>query len=509
MSKRMTLFAIGVVTAGLLFGAIIVSGVGGINRSYADPNSSFNLRVPFSPTEGVTELNDAFTSVSSIVTPTVVSINVKSKAPKSPHNFWPFDLVPPRDDEGDQLQEGSGSGIILTTDGYILTNRHVIDGATDDGIKVTLYDSREFPAKLIGSDENTDIAVIHIDAKDLKPAALGNSDDVKVGEWVLAVGNPLGLTSTVTAGIVSAISRNIGILRNTGGAGIENFIQTDAAINPGNSGGALVTLNGQVVGVNTAIASSSGRYIGYGFAVPINLAKVVANGIIKNGRFERGYIGITITSMNASKAKALGLDRFNGVMVENLQDDGAGKAAGLRPGDVIVQVDGRDVLSSNELQARVGTHQPGENVRLKVFRDGKYFDVDVKLKARGENDKLASNDENDDESTGSSMNDRNTLTFEKAGFSVKPLDAAAKKRFDRSTGVLVTSVKPLSPAYDNNLRENVVIFEARRGGTVTNIASVSDLKKVVGSLGSGDSILLRVQTEDGQTAFIPIEGPAL
>lgn len=502
MSKRTVLAAISLISVGIIFGAIVVSSFSGISLSLAGPNVEFNTTPPFTPSADVLSLNETFTKVSSTVTPSVVFITVTARTSANRTPFHDFFNIP----DGPRETQGSGSGIILTQDGYILTNKHVVEGAKDDGIRVTLNDSREFNATLVGQDENTDIAVIKIDVSDLKPASMGNSDDVKVGEWVIAVGNPLGLTSTVTAGIVSAISRNIGIIRSGDGLGIENFIQTDAAINPGNSGGALVNLYGQVIGVNTAIASNTGRSIGYGFAVPINLAQTVANVIIKEGKFVRGYIGIRISDMDAKKAKALGLDRFRGVLVENLVEDGAGEAAGVRDGDVIVEVDGKEVMSASQLQARVGMHQPGDIVKLKIWRDGKYIDKQVKLKGKdGEAEKLSSAD---DGKKSDASDARTTLTFEKAGFTVQGLDSDARKKFDRTTGVLVTDVKQFSPAFENNLRPNVVIFEARKGGTVLKIESVGDLKKIINALGPGESVLLRVQTDNGDTAFIPIEGPA-
>ncbi|MDH7515261.1 MAG: Do family serine endopeptidase [Bacteroidota bacterium] len=511
MSRRSILSAIVLIITGMVIGTLLVTGFGGLNHSFADSGVVLSTAPPFNPPDEVTALNQTFTAVSDLVTPTVVAITVKSKVEGGFHRFWPFGDIFPQPPTEEQLQQGSGSGIILTKDGYILTNRHVVEGATEDGIKVLLYDSREFKAKLVGDDRNTDIAVIKIDADGLTPASIGNSDDVRVGEWVLAVGNPLGLTSTVTAGIVSAISRNIGILRskNADGTGIENFIQTDAAINPGNSGGALVNLRGQVIGVNTAIASNTGLYMGYGFAVPINLAKVVANAIIKEGKFVRGYIGIRITDLDAKKAKALGMDRYKGVLVDEVQPEGAGKEAGVKVGDAIVEVDGKPVMSANELQARVGMHHPGEVVRLKIFRDGKYFEIDVKLKGRSESGESVDVDESVDSGSEDMADSRSTLTFEKAGFSVRALDDQARKAFNRTTGVLVTHVKQYSPAWENNLRQGVVIFEARKGGTTTKIDKPSDLKKVLAGLKEGESVLLRVQTPNGDTTFIPIEGPAM
>jgi serine protease Do len=507
MTKRSATAAVILLGVGILLGAVVVSGFGGSILHALTGSTRFMSEPLYDPPESVVKLNETFTEVARIVTPSVVYITVKAKVEANlPQNFWPFGDMYPRQDE-DQLQEGSGSGIIITSDGYILTNRHVIKNATEDGIAVTLSDSRKLPAKLVGSDEYTDIAVIKVNAKDLQPASIGNSDNVKVGQWVMAVGNPLGLTSTVTTGIVSAISRNINISEKRDGSGIENFIQTDAAINPGNSGGALVDLRAQVIGVNTAIASRTGNYIGYGFAVPINLARVVADAIIKEGKFSRGYIGVNITNLDAKKAKALGLDRYNGVIVESVQDDGAGKAAGIEAGDVIVEIEGREVASASELQARVGMHKPGDVISVKLWRNGEYMTKSVTLKAR-------EGDDNDDANSKKSIaedessNTKSPQKFDKVGFTVRPLDEAASKTFKRKTGVLVTDVKQYGQAFDNNLRPNVVIFEARKQRETISINKVSDMKKVLGDLKEGESILLRVQDADGRTYFVPIEGPA-
>jgi serine protease Do len=267
----------------------------------------------------------------------------------------------------------------------------------------------------------------------------------------MAVGNPLGLNSTVTAGIVSAISRNIGIMRNRQGFGIENFIQTDAAVNPGNSGGALVNLNGQVIGVNTAIAGNmSGTYVGYSFAVPINLAKTVAQSLIRDGKYERGYIGVRIEDLDARRAEALGMDVFKGVLVLSLVEDGAGKAAGIQAGDAIVSVDGKPVESSNQLQARVGMKHPGESVELKIWRDGKYITKSVKLKGQSGEESLSDNkDEKDIKDK--DVDVTSPANFDKAGFTVRPLTSEEKETFELDKGVVVDNVKRNSPAFEARL----------------------------------------------------------
>lgn len=505
MSKRAVLTAIVLVSVGILSGTVLVSSYSG-QGLFADSRISFNTEAPFTPSASVAELNNSFSEVAGRVTPQVVYIEVKAEkkgATDNPHFFFNLPQM-----EQDNVQRGSGSGIILTADGYILTNRHVVESAMKDGIKVTLNDNREFDARIIGEDEYTDIAVIKIDASDLSPAALGNSDEIRVGEWVMAVGNPLGFTSTVTAGIVSAISRNLGIMRDRQGYGIENFIQTDAAVNPGNSGGALVNLNGQVVGVNTAIAgSASGTYVGYSFAVPINLAKAVAQTLMKDGKYERGYIGIRISDIGAKKAEAIGLDVFKGVFVESLVPDGAGKAAGVKDGDAIVAVDGKPVEGSNQLQARVGMKHPGETVDLKIWRDGKYITKTVKLQAQSKDDEAVA-DISDDSVIGERREEYLApATFDKAGFTVKPLTSEAKEAFEIDKGVMVSDVKRNSPAFEARLSPNLVIFEAIRKGQRITINSVADFKKFAKSLDDGESVLLRVKLPNKDTAFIPIKAP--
>ena len=503
MTRRSVLGAIVIVTLGLVVGAGILSGLGEALIA-GNTGRTFNSAPLYTPSEEVGSLNDAFTRVAEIVTPQVVYINVKSKSNRQTP-MWPFSR--PDEQQEEYYERGSGSGIIITTDGYIITNNHVVEGATDDGITVTLNDSREFEAELIGADKNTDIAVIKIPATDLAAASLGNSDEVKVGEWVLAVGNPLGLTSTVTAGIVSAISRNVNL--NMDSYAIENFIQTDAAVNPGNSGGALVNLKGQVIGVNTAIATGGGfsrNYIGYSFAVPINLAKTVANGIIKNGRFVRGFIGISITTLDASRAKALGMDTYEGVFVESIQPDGAGEDAGIVASDVVVEVNGHPVRNASELQARVGVNPPGTVIKLKVFRDGEYIMKDVTLKGKdGETtvaalEKPEEKEEKEEVTVG-------PVSFDEAGFTVKDLDSKVKSEFKVDDGVLVTDVKRFGKAYENNLRAGTVILEAKKGSNVTKIKSVKDLQSILKKLGPQEAILLRIQDATGRKAFIALEGP--
>jgi serine protease Do len=275
-------------------------------------------------------------------------------------------------------REGTGSGVILYDDGTIVTNNHVVEFA--DEIEVTLHDNRKFMAKLIGNDAETDVAVLKIEANGLKPIKLGNSDEVKVGEWVVAVGNPFNLTSTVTSGIVSARGRRLGLnQRNT--RAIESFIQTDAAVNPGNSGGALVDVEGKLIGINTAIASPTGQFAGYAFAIPINMVVKIVDDIMEFGEFRRAYLGISVTELDAELAKQLEVPVTQGVVIREIYDGGSAQYAGLLPNDVIVRVKGRDIRAFADLQEVVSSSKVGESVPLVIFRSGKEKKVDVKLKS--------------------------------------------------------------------------------------------------------------------------------
>ncbi|MEP7268864.1 MAG: trypsin-like peptidase domain-containing protein, partial [Saprospiraceae bacterium] len=276
---------------------------------------------------------------------------------------------------GNQPSVGSGSGVIINNDGYIVTNNHVVTGADD--LEVHLNDKRKFKAKLIGTDPQTDIAVIKIDQKDLNSLKFSNSDMVKVGQWVLAIGNPFNLTSTVTAGIVSAKGRNIDINQTLGG--IESFIQTDAAINPGNSGGALVDLNGNLIGINTAIASQTGSYAGYGFAVPANIASRVVSDLIQFGSTQRGYLGVTVVSLESPQAKTQGIKLTEGALIGSVSENSAAKKAGILANDVVVAINDHKVGTSADLIEFVGSHRIGDEIKVKVNRKGDEKIFTVKL----------------------------------------------------------------------------------------------------------------------------------
>lgn len=315
-------------------------------------------------------LNFVFAAKSA--TPSVVHIRTtyeNGKGGNSPFNEYFRDFFGDRFRDYQTPQKAAGSGVVMREDGYIVTNNHVIEDASD--IEVVLNDNRSYKAEIIGTDPSTDLALIKIEEDNLKPIELGSSEDIQVGEWVLAIGNPFEFRSTVTAGIVSAKGRSINILRDRSRLSIESFIQTDAAVNPGNSGGALVNLNGELVGINTAIASSTGVFAGYSFAVPSSLVQKVVEDLSEYGTVQRALLGITIRDVDATLAEQNDLDIVKGVFVQEVGFNGAADEAGLKNGDVIVAIDGKAVGTVAELQEQVALNRPGDRVKVTYIRDGK------------------------------------------------------------------------------------------------------------------------------------------
>jgi serine protease Do len=323
-----------------------------------------------------------------------------------------------------QIQQGSGSGVIIDADGFILTNHHVIEGA--DEIQVSLNNRRTFPAQLVGADPATDLAILRIESDEPLPfIPFGDSDALSVGEWVLAVGNPFDLTSTVTAGIVSAKARNIQILQPSGPGSappIESFIQTDAAVNPGNSGGALVNIRGELVGINTAIASQTGSYAGYSFAVPSSIAAKVSADLIAYGRVQRAFLGVKVAELNEEWAEKLGVEMGAGVWLAEVTEGGGAQRAGLQRNDVLVSVEGASVRNMPELQDRVSRFRPGDKVTVVVLRDGKRIEAQVELR--------------DESGTTRIVNRSESEWQQKLGVAWKPADA----QDGRGAGALILQV---------------------------------------------------------------------
>src|SRR5690606_8770428 len=364
----------------------------------------------------------------------VVSINnfsnAQSQRPQDPFEF--FFGFPQQQQRDPNQPTGSGSGVIISEDGYIVTNNHVIKGS--DKIEVILNNQKSYTAELVGTDPNTDIALIKIEEKGLPFIKFVDSDAINVGDWVLAVGNPFGLNSTVTAGIVSAKGRSIDILRRNATSPIESFIQTDAAINPGNSGGALVNPNGDLVGINTAISSPKGSYSGYGFAVPSNLVKKVVEDIKKYGLVQRGYLGVQGMDLNDeylvrqyNRENKTELKSQQGILVQSVTDNGGAQDAGLRKGDIITEIDGKKVTSFSKLTFAVGSKYPGDKVTLKVLRDGKEREYTVTLR--------------DQKGNASTRSLADLTVSEKLGAEFEPLTDRQKVSFGIDHGVMVKNME--------------------------------------------------------------------
>ena len=329
------------------------------------------VAAPYAVPEGLN-----FVAAAAAVTPAVVHVMTEYAAPAADQSRMQMDPFL-RQFFGDQLEQfhgqqpqgggqGSGSGVIIAANGYIVTNNHVIDKASK--IEVVLDDKRKFDAELVGADPSTDLAVLKVEADNLPSVKYGNSDDVKVGQWVLAVGNPFNLNSTVTAGIISAKGRNINILRREDNMGIESFIQTDAVVNPGNSGGALVNLNGDLIGINSAIASHTGAFEGYAFAIPSSIASKVVDDLLKYKVVQRALLGVQIQEVDAELASEKKLNTLNGVYIQGLSKSSAAAEAGLKAGDIITEINGVAVNTSSQLQEQVARFRPGDKIKVSYMR---------------------------------------------------------------------------------------------------------------------------------------------
>ncbi len=420
----------------LFFGVAMLGGLSALGiASVFNKNqpTEFGAKQDFQFTSNTGDMPQAnFINAAQIVTPAVVHVKVtgsNESAAGDGENSEQFDPLEFFKKHGFNLpQEGqmkAGSGVILSEDGYIVTNNHVIDGG--GSIEVVLNNKKSYKGTIIGTDPNFDIALIKIDAKEKLPfVSYGNSDEIKVGEWVLAVGNPFNLTSTVTAGIVSAKARNIRLIN--GSSPVEAFIQTDAAVNPGNSGGALVNTRGELVGINTAIASQTGNYEGYSFAVPVNIVKKVVDDLHKYGKVQRGYLGIQISEVDSKKAEENDLKEVKGVFVEKSNEGSAAMDAGLKKGDVILKVDNIEINSVSELQEQISRRKPGDKVVITYLRDNVIKTTDVILKNEAGNTKIT---ESASVETGRAL-----------GAEFASMDKNSLQKYELKNGVKVTKVGP-------------------------------------------------------------------
>ena len=456
---------------------------------------------PVPQAKAAVDLGEAFASVADHVKPAVVFIKSERRERVSsrrlPPGFEDFFQVPRRP----QVEQGSGSGFIVSPDGYILTNNHVVQGA--DRVIVRLYDNREFTATTVGTDPSTDVAVIKIQTTGLPTVRMGDADSTKIGNWVLAIGNPLGeaFTFTVTAGIVSAKGRLLSGLNQSRYA-IQDFIQTDAAINPGNSGGPLVNVRGEVIGINSAVASETGYYAGYGFAIPINLARTVMTQLIATGHVERAVIGVSIRPITPEDAEDAKLTDIHGVVVNDYSgDDSPAKRAGIQAGDVIVAVDGQSIESIAQLQQRVGFKKPGETVQVSVVRSGgvrKTIPVRLVAAPSAEPEEISDSDEG--------ANRRDSAPMEEPlGISVQPLsqenarDPSLRAVMRSGGGLVVSQVSPDGPSYahlvDDSQGYPDIILKVNGQPTRTR----AELRQVLSGVKSGQIVTLMVlsSTSDG------------
>jgi serine protease Do len=457
---------------------------------------------PVPQAKAAVDLGEAFAAVAEHVKPAVVYIKSERRERVSnrrlPPGFEDFFQVP----RHPQIEQGSGSGFIVSQDGYILTNNHVVQGA--DRVTVRLYDNREFEAKTVGTDPSTDVAVIKIQATGLPTVRMGDADSTKIGNWVLAIGNPLGenFTFTVTAGIVSAKGRLLAGL-NSSRYAIQDFIQTDAAINPGNSGGPLVNVRGEVIGINSAIASETGFYAGYGFAIPINLARTVMTQLIATGHVERAVIGVSIRAITPEDAENAKLQEIRGVVVNEFSppEDSPAKRAGILEGDVIIAVDGQNIESVAQLQQKIGFKKPGETVQVTVVREGgvkKTLPVKLAAAPTSQPEEVSSNDD--------AASSRDSAPMEgKLGISVEPLsqenvrDPDLRQVMRSGGGLIVSQVSPDGPAYQrlSDASTNYPDIILKVNGKPTG--SRAELRQILAGVKRGDIVTLTVlvNTPDG------------
>ena len=501
LSRKSIALGLLLIGVGVIFGLVVASDLGWLPFGHAVPDApTVTKPAVVAPPAAGSDRN--FVEVAKAVTPTVVNISTTriSRLPEGHAGGAPFDDPFFKRFFGDELfrrfeapkdrrERSLGSGVIADANGYIITNNHVVSKA--DEIRILFSDKRSLTAKVVGTDPKTDIAVIKVDAKDLPTIPWADSDKLQVGEYVLAIGNPFGLNQTVTMGIVSAVGRaNVGI------AEYEDFIQTDAAINPGNSGGALVNARGELVGINTAIFSQSGGYMGIGFAVPSNMVRSVMEQLIKGGKVVRGYLGVSIQELTQDLARQFGVAEAKGVLVSDVLADSPAKRAKLERGDVIVEFDGRAVENPTQFRNLVAQTPIGKNVRVKFLRGGKERDLEVTI-AEQPKTSAQSGGPGDEGSEG-----RSSGAF--AGMDVRELTPELARRFNLPRGdkggVIVARVGEGSPAGEAGLQVGDLITEINR----KPIAGLRDFQSVTGSLAAKEPALILV-IRNGRNFYLTIK----
>ena len=505
---RVITFASGAFALGVLF----ASGLGWTRVSLALPSLEEAPQVSRESVQPALDLSQSYVNVADVVTPAVVRIeatrrpsaNQQQEIPEALQRFF----GPGQPDS--RPRTAGGSGFIVSPEGYVLTNDHVVSDASE--VRVYFADRRYFNATVVGSDPFTDVAVLKIEpstaSERFSTLSLGDSEEVRVGQWVLAIGNPgfgsgSQLDYTVTAGIVSARGRGLGLIQNElrselsdpalSGYAIEDFIQTDAVINPGNSGGPLVDMEGRVVGINSAIYSPTGYYQGYGFAIPVNLARRIMEDLIEYGQVRRARLGVQITEVAPEDAEAFGLPSVSGVLIQGVDEGTPGFEAGLKQGDVIVALDDQPVGYVAQLQGRVAMYRPGDDVTLKVYRDGREREIDVRLAEAPIND------------LPTEIAEVAPVAEERLGFSVQELtaDLAEQYGYEDTDGVVISRVAPASPAQRRQMIRGERVLEING----TPIATAEDVRRELSAVESGGVVTFILGNPDGGSRIVNVKMP--
>jgi len=504
MNRKHFLIGLGAgifLSLGVIIGLILAANEGRLTSGRSGPSSGPSSTPRMAETIAAPPMDQGFVAVAKAATPAIVNISTTrvvknpSGSPMTPFSEDPFfrqffgdEFYKQFEVPRERREQSLGSGVIVDPNGLIVTNNHVV--AKADEIKVLLGDKREFKGKVVGTDPKTDVAVVKINAKDLPTIPWGDSDKLQVGEYVLAIGNPFGLNQTVTMGIVSAVGRaNVGI------AEYEDFIQTDAAINPGNSGGALVNARGELIGINTAIFSQSGGYMGVGFAVPSDMVKSVMESLVKSGKVVRGWLGVSIQEVSPELAKQFALPEARGAVVTDVLESSPAAKAGLQQGDVIVSIDGTPVENTGMLRNRVAQTPIGKKVKVGVIRDKKEKELEVLIAeqpkeiARGQEESPGTPDEE--------------VSTALSGIEVRDLSPNLVQRYGLSKsdkGVVITQVEQGSAAADSGLREGDLVVEINRQA----VKSVKDYDRLAAKVGKQDTVLLLVNRQ-GRNSYFAIK----
>lgn len=482
--RKLSLFSalLGAFIAGILFTTAGANLLDMGDKVATESRAAYNVPTPLPVPPTLTAFEDAFVQVADRVNPSVVQIRAEKVTRQRAINPFQEFFGFPDNGGGEQFSQGLGSGVIVRSDGYIVTNNHVIDGA--DELEIAMYDGRFLEAEIVGTDPESDLAVIKVDADDLPYVTYGSSKDIKIGQWVMAFGSPLSqdLGNTVTSGIVSGLSRTSNSLTNLNA--FAAFIQTDAAINPGNSGGPLVNLQGEIVGINSAILSRSGGNQGIGFAIPVDVVENVISQLIANGAVERGFLGISFNNVSAALADQIEVPR-GAALVTDILDGTPASDSDLRVDDVVVAVDGQSILDPNQLRTIIGNKKPGDTVALDVISDGRTKKIEIELASRSLTDTVANAAPTRDDNR--SME---TLGIEIRDLTERELQGVDTALRNELEGVLIANIDPSSAAFrDAELRRGDIIVELDKEA----VNNRREFMRVYRRIDDGDSFIVRVK----------------